>query len=91
MSDSTETAQILQALEWALGDGDDPGAWPDGVAMPDGPKVWVDGLRAPTELAAVALYNRGGDGWLPASVRMHRRTYAARRVLTSIRKGSTDV
>ena len=80
---ATENARLREALAWALGEGPDPGAWPDGVGKPTGAIPSV--LFAPTDA--------DGDDWLKSlgqthiSAARHRRHYAARRILAEVRDG----
>lgn len=82
---ATENARLQEALAWALGEGPDPGAWPDGVPLPScaSGAHEVLALRASTDADAPAYaypppFGDGVRGW------KFRRTCAARRILAEV-------
>jgi len=77
---AAENARLREALAWALGEGPDPGAWPDGVEVPAGycdpDDVWL--LKS--ELPHAPARGARMTAWI-------RRTCAARRILVEVRDG----
>ena len=90
-----QNARLVEALEWATGAGDDPGAWPEGVPFPE----WIDPVHdaclivAPTFEAALAYLTEHYPSPRPSRWEMARmrRACAARRVLADLRPKEPNV
>lgn len=91
---AAENAKLRTALTWALGEGEDPGAWPDGVPLPPLFGGLPGVLTAPTDaeagatlVAFLGLRSRVGIDLTLRSAASDRRICAARRVLAEVSRG----